>query len=69
MYMEQLWNDIDRGKPEKLGVKPVLVPLCPPQIPYGLQKQAWYNGSECWALRPKRQTRGLKKHKCDFYVN
>jgi hypothetical protein len=27
------WNDIDRGKNEELGEKPVPVPLCPPQIP------------------------------------
>jgi hypothetical protein len=27
------WNDIDRGKSEELGLKPVPVTLCPPQIP------------------------------------
>jgi hypothetical protein len=32
--MEQRWND--DGKAERLGVKPVPVPPCPPQIPHGL---------------------------------
>jgi hypothetical protein len=32
MNMEQWWNDIDR-KTKGLGEKPVLVSLCPPQIP------------------------------------
>jgi hypothetical protein len=27
-----------RGKTEELGEKPVPVPLCPPQIPYGLTR-------------------------------
>jgi hypothetical protein len=35
-YRGPRWNDIDRGKTEELGEKPVAVPLCPPQIPYGL---------------------------------
>jgi hypothetical protein len=26
------------GKTEKLGDKPVSMPLCPPQIPYGLTR-------------------------------
>jgi hypothetical protein len=30
--MEHQWNEIDRGKTEVLGEKPVTVPLCPPQI-------------------------------------
>jgi hypothetical protein len=33
--MEHRWNEIDRGKTEILGEKPVPVPLCPPQIPHG----------------------------------
>jgi hypothetical protein len=32
---EPWWNDIE-GKTEELREKPVLVPLCPPQIPCGL---------------------------------
>jgi hypothetical protein len=35
-YGERRWNDIDRGKTEELGEKPVPVPLRPPQIPHGL---------------------------------
>jgi hypothetical protein len=34
--MEHRWNVTDRGKPKYSGEKPVPVPLCPPQIPYGL---------------------------------
>jgi hypothetical protein len=34
--MEPWWNDIVRGKTEELGVKPVPVPLFPPQIPLEL---------------------------------
>jgi hypothetical protein len=30
---------IDRGKTEKLGEKPVPVPLCPPQISHGLTRE------------------------------
>jgi hypothetical protein len=33
--MEHRWNEIDRGKTEVLGEKPVPVPICPPQIPHG----------------------------------
>jgi hypothetical protein len=29
-FGERRWNDIDRGKPEEFGEKPVPVPLCPP---------------------------------------
>jgi hypothetical protein len=32
------WNDTDREKNEVLGEKLVSMPLCPPQIPFGL---AW----------------------------
>jgi hypothetical protein len=31
-------DEIDRGKTEVLGEKPVPVPLCPPQIPHGLTR-------------------------------
>jgi hypothetical protein len=31
--MEHRWNEIDRGKPEVLGEKPVPVPRFPPQVP------------------------------------
>jgi hypothetical protein len=34
-FGEQWWNDTD-GKTEEFKDKPVPVPLCPPQIPYGL---------------------------------
>jgi hypothetical protein len=36
--MELRRNEIDRGKTEELGEKPVPVPLCPPQIPHGLTR-------------------------------
>jgi hypothetical protein len=38
--MEHWWNEIDRGKPKYSGKKPVPVPLCPPQIPHGLTRDA-----------------------------
>jgi hypothetical protein len=31
-------NEIDKGKTEELGEKPVSVPLCPPQILHGLTR-------------------------------
>jgi hypothetical protein len=34
--MEHRWNEIDGGKTEVLGEKPVPVPFQPPQIPHGL---------------------------------
>jgi hypothetical protein len=34
--MEHRWNEIDMGKPKYAGEKPVPMPLCPPQIPHGL---------------------------------
>jgi hypothetical protein len=37
MGMESLWNDTDR-EIEELGVKPVPVLICLPQIPYGLNR-------------------------------
>ena len=36
--MEHRWNEIDRGKSKYSGKKPVLLPLCPPQIPHGLTR-------------------------------
>jgi hypothetical protein len=41
-----------QGKTEDLGDKPVPVPLCPPQIPYGLTR-AWTRAS---AVRGRRLT-------------
>jgi hypothetical protein len=39
---EPRWNDIDKGKTEKLAEKPVPMQLYPPQIPHGLtQVQTW----------------------------
>jgi hypothetical protein len=36
--MEHWWNEIDRGKTEVLGEKPVPLLRCPPQIPHGLTR-------------------------------
>jgi hypothetical protein len=36
-YAEPRWNDTSR-ETEELGEKPVPVPLCPPQISYGLTR-------------------------------
>jgi hypothetical protein len=36
VYDGPRWHEIDRGKNEELGEKPVPVPLCQPQIPRGL---------------------------------
>lgn len=33
--MKQGWNDINRGKTEELGSKPVPLPICPPQTLHG----------------------------------
>jgi hypothetical protein len=38
MILAERWNDTDRVKTEKLGEKPVPVPLYPQQIPYGLTR-------------------------------
>jgi hypothetical protein len=38
LVMEHRWNEIDREKPKNSGEKPVPVPLCSPQIPYGLTR-------------------------------
>ena len=35
LSMEKWWNNADGGKPKFSEKKPVAVPLCPPQIPYG----------------------------------
>jgi hypothetical protein len=37
-FGERRRNDTDRGKPKKLGGKPVPVPLCSSQIPRGLAR-------------------------------
>jgi hypothetical protein len=41
--MEHWWNDID-GKTKELGEKPIIVPLCPPQVPHGLP---WEQNQAC----------------------
>jgi hypothetical protein len=51
--MEHRWNESDRRKPKYvLGEKPVPVPLCPPQIPRRLTREAAAGkrniGSCCW---------------------
>ena len=43
-------DEIDRGKTEVLGEKPVPVPLCPPQIPHGLTRDR----TQASALRGRR---------------
>jgi hypothetical protein len=50
--MEHRWNEIDRGKTEVLGEKPVPVPLCPPQIPHGLTRDR----ARASAVRGRRLT-------------
>jgi hypothetical protein len=42
-YKEPRWNDTDRGKPKNSGKKRIPVPLCPPQILYGVTR-AWNPG-------------------------
>jgi hypothetical protein len=54
--MEHRWNEIDRGKP-------VLVPLCPPQIPHGLTRDrtrvSVVGGRRLTAWATARQSDGL----------
>ena len=46
------WNETDRVKPKYSGEKPVPVPLCPPQIPLGLNR----NRTRASALGGRRLT-------------
>jgi hypothetical protein len=60
ILMEHRCNEIDRGKPNYSGGKPVPVPLCPPQAPHGpTRDRAWTSAVRgrrliAWAMaRPK----------------
>jgi hypothetical protein len=51
MSMEQWCNDNDKETPTELGNKPILVPLCRPEIPYALPwKRTWVSVTKDWRL-------------------
>jgi hypothetical protein len=62
--MEHRWNEIDRGKPEVLGKKPVPIPFCPSQIPRGLTRDQ----TRAYAVRGRRLTAWAMARPLFFFV-
>jgi hypothetical protein len=58
LVMEHRWNEIDRGKPQYSGEKPVPVTLSSPQIPHGMTK---YRTRASTVRRRRLTARGMAR--------